>query len=315
MLAIPIHQDNSPEAVLEILFQLKVRDVMTHHILTGKPSESLRDIREVMRKNRITGIPIADQGTLLGIVSMDDIITALDEGWMDDPASLHMTTKVIVLQDTMSLSFCVSYFNKYSFGRFPVLDKDSKLVGIVTASDVISTLLVALNKEIGRIQSEDAASIAEAKMNAAEPDSGCRIVEFKTEPFNFEIAGRASTEVKKILKGLGIDPAITRRIGIASYELEINQVVHSEGGTMKYSITPDRLVIEAVDIGPGIPDLSKAMTEGFSTATERVRSLGFGAGMGLPNTKRVSDDFTIESEAGTGTRVQAIFNLKGSATP
>ncbi|MBN2811141.1 MAG: CBS domain-containing protein, partial [Spirochaetales bacterium] len=294
---------------------LKVRDVMTHHILTGKPSESLRDIREVMRKNRITGIPIADQGTLLGIVSMDDIITALDEGWMDDPASLHMTTKVIVLQDTMSLSFCVSYFNKYSFGRFPVLDKDSKLVGIVTASDVISTLLVALNKEIGRIQSEDAASIAEAKMNAAEPDSGCRIVEFKTEPFNFEIAGRASTEVKKILKGLGIDPAITRRIGIASYELEINQVVHSEGGTMKYSITPDRLVIEAVDIGPGIPDLSKAMTEGFSTATERVRSLGFGAGMGLPNTKRVSDDFTIESEAGTGTRVQAIFNLKGSATP
>ena len=84
---------------------------------------------------------------------------------------------------------------------------------------------------------------------------------------------------------------------------------------MKYSITPDRLVIEAVDIGPGIPDLSKAMTEGFSTATERVRSLGFGAGMGLPNTKRVSDDFTIESEAGTGTRVQAIFNLKGSATP
>ncbi|MCD1655803.1 CBS domain-containing protein [Treponema zuelzerae] len=315
MLAIPIHQDNSPEAVLEILFQLKVRDVMTHHILTGKPSESLRDIREVMRKNRITGIPIADQGTLLGIVSMDDIITALDEGWMDDPASLHMTTKVIVLQDTMSLSFCVSYFNKYSFGRFPVLDKDSKLVGIVTASDVISTLLVALNKEIGRIQSEDAASIAEGKMNAAEPDSGCRIVEFKTEPFNFEIAGRASTEVKKILKGLGIDPAITRRIGIASYELEINQVVHSEGGTMKYSITPDRLVIEAVDIGPGIPDLSKAMTEGFSTATERVRSLGFGAGMGLPNTKRVSDDFTIESEAGTGTRVQAIFNLKGSATP
>ncbi len=315
MLAIPIHQDNSPEAVLEILFQLKVRDVMTHHILTGKPSESLRDIREVMRKNRITGIPIADQGTLLGIVSMDDIITALDEGWMDDPASLHMTTKVIVLQDTMSLSFCVSYFNKYSFGRFPVLDKDSKLVGIVTASDVISTLLVALNKEIGRIQSEDAASIAEAKMNAAEPDSGCRIVEFKTEPFNFEIAGRASTEVKKILKGLGIDPAITRRIGIASYELEINQVVHSEGGTMKYSITPDRLVIEAVDIGPGIPDISKAMTEGFSTATERVRSLGFGAGMGLPNTKRVSDDFTIESEAGTGTRVQAIFNLKGSATP
>jgi CBS domain-containing protein/anti-sigma regulatory factor (Ser/Thr protein kinase) len=307
MLAIPINQDNSPEAVLEILFKLKVRDVMTHPILTARPSDSLRHIQQVLKKNRITGIPIADdQGSLLGIVSMDDIVNALDNGWIEDPAGLHMTSKVIVLEDTMSLSFCVSYFNRYSFGRFPVLDADSRLVGIVTASDVISTLLIALNKEMERLEQTAPQGQDAAVQPAGE---GERVIEFKTEPFNFGIAGQASTEIKKILKAAGVDQAVTRRIGIASYELEINQVVHSQGGVMRYRIGPDALVIEAEDTGPGIPDLDKAMTEGFSTASERVRSLGFGAGMGLPNTKRVSDEFEISSQAGSGTLVRARFAL------
>jgi len=309
MLAIPINQDNSPEAVLEILFKLKVKDVMTHPILTARPSDTMRDIQQVMKSNHITGVPVADDsGNLLGIVSMNDIVDSLDNGWMTDPASLHMTTNVIVLHESMSLSFCVSYFNKYSFGRFPVLGADSRLVGIVTASDVISTLLVALNEEVERL--EQTLPPHTGDTGRAPAKEGDPII-FKTEPFNFEIAGQASTSVKKILKGLGVEPSVTRRIGIASYELEINQVVHSAGGVMRYFITPDKLIIEAEDVGPGIPDLEKAMTEGFSTASERVRSLGFGAGMGLPNTKRVSDDFHIESSP-KGTLVRSTFNLKGN---
>ncbi len=312
MLAIPINQDNSPEAVLEVLFRLKVRDVMTHPILTARPSDTLRHIQQVMKKNRITGVPVADDGgALLGIVSMDDIVSALDNGWIEDAASLHMTTNVIVLQESMSLSFCVSYFNRYAFGRFPVLDAASRLVGIVTASDVISTLLVALNKEVERLEQTAPQTSPQAADAAGEAvASGERVVEFRTEPFNFGTAGQASTEIKKLLKASGVEAAITRRIGIASYELEINQVVHSEGGVMRYRIGPDSLVIEAEDTGPGIPDVEKAMTEGFSTASERVRSLGFGAGMGLPNTKRVSDSFEIRSSAGSGTFVRVGFSLK-----
>lgn len=310
MLAIPINQDNSPEAVLDILFKLKVKDVMTHPILTARPSDTLRQIQHIMKKNRITGVPVSDESySLLGIVSMDDIVCALDNGWIDDQAALHMTTKVIVLQDNMSLSFCVSYFNKYSFGRFPVLDGNSKLVGIVTASDVVSTLLVALNREMERIEQTAPSDPVPTRSPAGLP--GEKVIEFKTEPFNFEIAGQASTDIKKILKAAGVDQSILRRIGIASYELEINQVVHSEGGVMRYILTPDTLTIEAVDSGPGIPDLDKAMTEGFSTATDRVRALGFGAGMGLPNTRRVSDEFHIESTMGGGTTVRSQFNLKG----
>jgi CBS domain-containing protein len=308
MLAIPINQDNSPEAVVDILFKLKVREVMTHPILTARPSDTLRSIQQVMKKNHITGMPIADDNDqLLGIVSMDDVITALDNGWIGDAAGLHMTTNVIVLQDTMSLSLCVSYFNKYSFGRFPVLDKDSRLVGIVTASDVVSTLLVALNSEVERLGKN-----LPAAETATEEASRERVIEYRTEPFNFEIAGQASTDIKKILRAAGVDPSVSRRIGIASYELEINQVIHSTGGIMRYFISPEKLIIEAEDKGPGIPDIEKAMTEGFSTASERVRSLGFGAGMGLPNTKRVSDAFHIESAPGRGTLVRSTFNLKGT---
>ncbi len=312
MLTIPINQDNSPEAVLDILSKLRVKDVMTHPILTGRPNDLMRNIQQVMKKNHITGMPITDEsGILLGIVSMDDIVTALENGWIGDAVGLHMTTNVIVLHETMSLSFCVSYFNKFSYRRFPVLDANSHVVGIVTASDVVSTLLVALNQEVERLE-KNAPEHAGSSAAAMRTENGEQIIEFRTEPFNFEIAGLASTGIKKLLKNAGVDPAITRRVGIASYELEINQVVHSEGGVMRYFISPDRLVIEAEDIGPGIPDLEKAMTEGFSTASEKVRSLGFGAGMGLPNTRRVSDTFHIESERGKGTLVRTTFNLKGN---
>lgn len=307
MLAIPINQDNSPEAVLELLFTLKVKDVMTSPVITAHPSDSLRSIQQLMKKRHITGVPLsADSGSLAGIISMDDIVNALDNGWIDEPAEKHMTRKVIVLQESMSLSFCVSYFNKYPFGRFPVLNREARLTGIVTASDVISTLLVALNREVERLE-QTAPATHETRNPSDILDSD---MEFHTEPFNFELAGQASTAIKRALKNAGIDPGITRRIAIASYELEINQVVHSLGGTMRYRIHNDRLEIEALDEGPGIPDVEKALTEGFSTANDRVRSLGFGAGMGLPNTKRVSDDFSIESESGKGTRVLVSFYLK-----
>jgi anti-sigma regulatory factor (Ser/Thr protein kinase) len=101
-----------------------------------------------------------------------------------------------------------------------------------------------------------------------------------------------------------VDRKTQRNASVASYELEMNIVNHSVGGRMIYHLTPGQVVIDAVDRGPGIPDLDKAMTEGFSTANDWIRSLGFGAGMGLPNTKRVSDEFAIESSAEKGTKVK-----------
>lgn len=325
MLTIPLNTDSSPEAVIELLFKLKVKDVMTKDVIKANPQNTMREIQQMMKNSRITGVPIIEGDTLAGIISMDDIVNAFDKNWIDETCEQHMTHNIIVLQETMPLSFAVSYFNKYQFGRFPVLNADNKLTGIVTTSDVINALLLAMNSEVERLEKEAQESLA-AAVEVSEDSVGAerlhllqkvrdmknqpnRVIEFKTESFNFETAGQASTELKKVLKNIGIETSLIRRISIASYELEINQVVHSTGGIMRYYISPDKLRIEATDFGPGIEDTEKALTEGYTTATERIRALGFGAGMGLPNAKRVSDFFSISSQPGKGTTVQADFNL------
>lgn len=120
---------------------------------------------------------------------------------------------------------------------------------------------------------------------------------------DFTRAGEASSAVKNKLKMLGVDNSAIRKVAIAMYEGEINMVIHANGGVLTVSISDEEIVMVLADKGPGIPNIEKAMQEGYSTAPEEVRSLGFGAGMGLPNMKKYSDDFHIESEVGVGTTV------------
>jgi CBS domain-containing protein len=271
---------------------------MVSAVITAKKTDTLRYIQALMRENYITGIPITEGGILAGIVSIDDIVTALDKGFIDDPAERRMTRDVIVLEDDMPLSFAISYLNKYRYGRFPVVSKNKELVGIITSKDVISSLLVEMNREVLRLE-----KISQKEAGAVSSYSD---MEFATVKYDFELAGRASTEIKKALKQRSIDPKIVRRVAIASYELEINQVVHSNGGTIRCTIQPDKVIILAADTGPGIADVNLALQEGWSTANEWIRSLGFGAGMGLANTKRVSDEFSINSAPGAGTTVRSV---------
>lgn len=120
---------------------------------------------------------------------------------------------------------------------------------------------------------------------------------------NFTRAGEASGAVKAKLKQLGFPADVIRRVAIAMYEGEINMVIHANGGEATVEITPEKIYIELADNGPGIPDIQKAMTEGFSTAPETVRNLGFGAGMGLPNIKKYTDELNIDTKIGKGTRL------------
>ncbi|MDR0490411.1 MAG: ATP-binding protein [Oscillospiraceae bacterium] len=120
---------------------------------------------------------------------------------------------------------------------------------------------------------------------------------------NFSRAGEASGAVKGVLKKLGVAPEIVRRVAIAMYEAEINMVIHANGGKITVVILPDEIDITLADVGPGIPDISLAMTEGYSTATDQVRDLGFGAGMGLPNIKKYADYLDVQTELGIGTTV------------
>lgn len=122
-------------------------------------------------------------------------------------------------------------------------------------------------------------------------------------------AGDVSARIKRHMKQLGIPNTVMRRVAVGTYEAEINLVIHSMGGQIDFEITPEGIDIRVTDVGPGIPDLDKAMTEGWSTATSEVRNMGFGAGMGLPNMKRNADEFTITSEVGKGTDIRMLFRI------
>ena len=132
---------------------------------------------------------------------------------------------------------------------------------------------------------------------------------FEIDGDNFTSAGEASVQVKKMLRQMGFSAEAIRRVSVAMYEGEINMVIHANGGNADINVFPDKIEIILADKGPGIPDIAQAMQEGFSTAPDNIRSLGFGAGMGLPNMKRYTDSFEIETEVGVGTTVKMTVNV------
>lgn len=127
---------------------------------------------------------------------------------------------------------------------------------------------------------------------------------------DFTRAGEASSAVKKNLRKLGVPPEVIRKVSIALYEGEINMVIHANGGIITVEMTPERIDMVLADTGKGIPDIEQAMKEGWSTAPDEVRSLGFGAGMGLPNMKKYSDEMRIDSTVGVGTTVYMTVYIK-----
>ncbi|HHY70894.1 MAG TPA: anti-sigma regulatory factor [Thermoanaerobacterales bacterium] len=126
---------------------------------------------------------------------------------------------------------------------------------------------------------------------------------------DFNSAGKAAEQAKRVLKKIGVEPSVIRKVAIAAYEAEMNIVIHAYKGNLLFSITPAYIELIAEDQGPGIPDTQKALQEGYSTAPDRIRELGFGAGMGLPNMKKFTDIFEINSEIGKGTKVRMVINL------
>jgi CBS domain-containing protein len=296
-------------SVSQILgYELRVADAMSKPPITARATDSLRYIQNLMRERRISGVPITRDGDLLGIVSIEDIINALDKGHINDPAEKWMTRNVVTLLDYFSLMRAVAEFDRRGFGRFPVLDSRNKLAGILSRGDITNCLMQQLEK-----RAEEAVA-SEAKLVAATvPDDKSAkpvVLRAAVRSGDFDQAGRVSQQIRQLLRGRGIEPDVRRRAAIVAYEAETNIIIHSIGGKITTTILPDRVIIEAVDKGPGIENLDLAMREGWSTAGPLARRLGFGAGMGLPNMKRCSDRFEVKSSFGDGTRVRSEISLK-----
>ncbi len=290
--------------VQELIYGLRISQVMTNKVFAVSRNCTMRDVQTIMKNNSITGVPVVDNKRVVGIVSMNDLMNALEQGSMEECVTEWMVGEVQTLAEDMPLSFAISAFGKFSFRQFPVVNKGNELVGILTFRNINMALIRELSRQLREMEQKSE--------QPAEPDSLVLTKVYQLHRYDFENGGKASAEIKKFLKERGIPPKVVRRVAVASYELEINLVAHSIGGMLGFDINEERVKISSHDRGPGIEDTEKAMTEGFSTANEWIRSQGFGAGMGLPNVKRVSDEFAIESAVGMGTMVQAIISLKES---
>ncbi|HJC47603.1 MAG TPA: ATP-binding protein [Candidatus Lachnoclostridium pullistercoris] len=135
------------------------------------------------------------------------------------------------------------------------------------------------------------------------------VLKYEVSPDDFTRAGEASSDVKGKLKQMGVPPDAVRKVAIAMYEGEINMVIHAKGGEITVTITPEKITMVLADVGPGIPDVELAMQAGYSTAPDAIRSLGFGAGMGLPNMKKYTDEMKIDTTVGVGTTITMVVNL------
>lgn len=296
--------------IQELAGNLKIRDVMTRKVFAVTRTCTMRDVQTIMKSNAISGVPVVDDRHVIGLVSVHDIMNAYEQNWMNDPVAQHMTTGVRTLAEEQPLSIAMSAFSKFPYRRFPVVNRKNELTGMVTLRNINMALIQELSRQLDAIEHDG------GRISPAASSETCifhRV--YRITRYDFEAGGKASAELREQLQARGVVPKTIRRAAVACYELEINIIAHSFGGTLTLHIDKDRVRITANDFGPGIPDVDQAMTEGFSTATDWIRSQGFGAGMGLPNTKRLSDEFAIQSGVDMGTMVKSIIHLTPQENP
>ena len=271
----------------------------------------MRQVKALLRDNRISGLPVLQDDELVGIVSIEDLILALERGELDGPIERVMTRDVQTIRESELAVRALSVFARAGVGRLPVLDAESRLVGIVTPGDITRGVLDALqhayeDEEIRRYR-------ASHVFDDMKSDHTSLVLRYEVPVGDFARAGRASSQLKNTLNRLGVDPRIVRRVAIISYESEMNIVIHSkEGGELAVEVAPEMITLVAHDVGPGIPDVEKAMQPGYSTAPDWIREMGFGAGMGLSNIQTCADTMHLSSSASEGTRLEASVQLKPS---
>jgi CBS domain-containing protein/anti-sigma regulatory factor (Ser/Thr protein kinase) len=293
--------------VEELSYDLKIREVMTADLKTATPEMPLSQVLEILRVHRISGLPVVDAERLVGIISLEDIVRALQKNELSAPTGKYMTREVVTVSSYDSVIQAMSTFTEKGLGRLPVIDEHQKPVGMITKGDITRGILIALQKDYKEeeVRRYRASHLFEDIIS----DRSTLVLRYTIKAGDFTQGGKASSYIKRALIRLGADSQITRRCCIAVYEAEMNLIIHTtNGGILKLEVEPHRITMSTTDDGPGIPDTVKVFQPGYSTATEQVREMGFGAGMGLVNMKRCVDEIKLESTVGKGTKlVMRIF--------
>ena len=301
------HDAHEISRVEELSYDLKIREVMTTRLQTATAEMPISKVLDLLRIHRISGLPVVEGDRLVGIVSLEDIVRAMQNNDLGAPTSQYMTREVVTVASYDSIVKAIRTFTEKQLGRLPVLDENRKLVGMITKGDITRGILIALQKDYK--EEEVRRYRASHLFEDINSERTTLVLRYTIKAGDFTQGGKASSDIKRALIRLGADPQITRRCCIAVYEAEMNLIIHTtNGGILKLEVEPHRITMSATDDGPGILDTEKVFQPGYSTASEQVREMGFGAGMGLVNMKRCVDTIDLHSTVGEGTKlVMRIF--------
>jgi len=294
--------------VEELAYELRINEVMTKDVFCFSPTMKMDSVLNIFQKERISGAPVTQDNAVIGILSIEDLIRSLRDGNLEAEVGQYMSTKLVTVRSTDPVVEALQTFQHTQFGRLPVLDLSGNLVGIITKGDINNGLLKALQRhyhaeEIIRYR---ASHLFEDIIS----DRTSLILRYDIKKGDFIHGGNSSSNIKRALLRLGATPQIARRCGIAIYEAEMNLIIHTNnGGTLRVEIEPHKITMEAYDNGPGIEDVELALQAGYSTATNEIREMGFGAGMGLVNIKRCVDEMKLVSSLDRGTNLYMIIHL------
>jgi CBS domain-containing protein/anti-sigma regulatory factor (Ser/Thr protein kinase) len=288
--------------VEELSYDLKISETMTRDVRHTSPGTHMAAILETLRIGRISGLPVLRNDKLVGIISIEDILQAMMKNDLTALVQDYMSTRIISVKAYDPVVKAMEKFSEYRVGRLPVVDENGQLVGIITKGDITRGILNALQKDykVEEVRRYRASHLFEDITS----DRTSLILRYNIKARDFVNGGQASSHIKRALLRLGASPQLARQCGIAVYEAEMNLIIHTDhGGILRMQIEPQRILMQTSDTGPGIPNVKLAQQAGWSTATQEVRDMGFGAGMGLVNMRRCVDRMELESTPGKGTKL------------
>jgi serine/threonine-protein kinase RsbT len=267
----------------------------------------LSKIKELLQAEMLWGDDFLD--TEVSNACGADLVSDILSDTKPDAILLTGLTHRQIIQTTVMGDFAAIAFVR---GKIPPNDvielaKQEKVPLLRTKFPLYETCGILYAAGLGQTQTKDQ-GLKAISTEETETPQAMRLT-YDVIGNDFNSAGKAAEQAKRVLKQIGVDPSVIRKVSIAAYEAEMNIVIHAYKGKLIFSITPAYIELNAEDQGPGIPDIQKALEEGYSTAPDRIRELGFGAGMGLPNMKKFTDIFEIDSVIGKGTKVRMVINL------